>query len=99
MNTILEKATGLKAFDLPEETRTQARKVLEEAAELMVAVDDWEAPSDDAQATWAHMLDEYAQVLQAMVNLQASVGFTDADLREACMAVNARHVADGRVSR
>lgn len=95
--TLLEQALGLKAFDRPELQRWQARKVHEEAAELMVAVDDWDkASGDEAAECWDHALDEYAQVLQALVNLQAAMGFTDADLRRSCRAVFVRHRAEGR---
>lgn len=95
--TLLEQALGLSEFDMPEVQREQARKVLEEAAELMVAVDDWDKSSNGgAAACWDHVLDEFAQVLQALVNLQAAVGFTDADLRRACRAVFVRHRTEGR---
>ena len=95
--TLLEQATGLVAFYRPELQRWQARKVHEEAAELMVAVDEWDkASGEEAAACWEHALDEFAQVLQTLINLQDAMGFTDADLRRACRALFVRHKEDGR---
>lgn len=72
--------------------KAQAVKVLEEAAELSVAVNDYRKGQGSRMAA----LDELADVVQTLANLCDAYGFTDEEIREASERVQRRNVERGR---
>lgn len=68
--------------------KAQAVKVLEEAAELSVAVNDYRKGRGSREAA----LDELADVVQTLVNLCDAYGFTDEEIREASERVQRRNL-------
>lgn len=74
-----DEVTGLKV---------QARKVHEEAGELMVAACDLAklaGQPGEAEAR-ARMVDELADLMQALVNLKYGLNVTDSELADAALA-------------
>lgn len=76
------------AFDKPDEPKVQALKPLEEAAEVFGA---WQLNSD------TYVLNECMDVVQAVVNLLAALGFTQEDVDAAIERCNERNRERGRL--
>lgn len=76
------------AFDEPDAPKAQALKPLEEAAEVFGA---WQLNSD------AYVLNECMDVVQAVVNLLAALGFTQEDVDAAIERCNERNRERGRL--
>lgn len=76
------------AFDKPDEPKVQALKPLEEAAEVFGA---WQLNSD------TYALNECMDVVQAVVNLLAALGFTQEDVDAAIERCNERNRERGRL--
>lgn len=72
--------------------KAQAVKVLEEAAELEVAVNDYRKGQGSREAA----LDELADVVQTLVNLCDAYGFSDDEVDAALHRVTMRNVERGR---
>lgn len=72
--------------------KAQALKVLEEAAELEVAVNEYRK----GQGSRGAALDELADVVQTLVNLCDAYGFSDGEIEQALQRVTARNVKRGR---
>lgn len=72
--------------------KAQAVKVLEEAAELSVAVNEYRK----GQGSRMSALDELADLVQTLANLCDAYGFTDEEIREASERVQRRNVERGR---
>lgn len=76
------------AFDKPDAPKAQALKPLEEAAEVYGA---WQLNSD------TYVLNECMDVVQAVVNLLATLGFTQEDVDAAIEHCNERNRERGRL--
>ena len=76
------------AFDKPDAPKAQALKPLEEAAEVYGA---WQLNSD------TYVLNECMDVVQAVVNLLAALGFTQEDVNAAIERCNKRNQERGRL--
>lgn len=76
------------AFDKPDAPKAQALKPLEEAAEVFGA---WQLNSD------TYVLNECMDVVQAVVNLLAALGFTQEDVDAAIGRCNERNRERGRL--
>lgn len=76
------------ALDEPDAPKVQALKPLEEAAEVYGA---WQLNSD------TYMLNECMDVVQAVVNLLAALGFTQEDVDAAIERCNERNRERGRL--
>lgn len=76
------------AFDEPDAPKAQALKPLEEAAEVYGA---WQLNSD------TYVLNECMDVVQAVVNLLAALGFTQEDVNAAIERCNKRNQERGRL--
>lgn len=75
-------------FDEPDAPKAQALKPLEEAAEVFGA---WRLNSD------TYVLNECMDVVQAVVNLLAALGFTQEDVDAAIERCNERNRERGRL--
>lgn len=69
--------------------RSWPKKILEEAAELMVA---------SQHDTREHMLDEFADVLQTLANFYKYSGITDNEITSAIDRCNKKNIARGRMT-
>ena len=76
------------ALDEPDAPKVQALKPLEEAAEVYGA---WQLNSD------TYVLNECMDVVQAVVNLLAALGFTQEDVDAAIGRCNERNRERGRL--
>lgn len=76
------------AFDEPDAPKAQALKPLEKAAEVYGA---WQLNSD------TYVLNECMDVVQAVVNLLAALGFTQEDVNAAIERCNKRNQERGRL--
>lgn len=76
------------ALDEPDAPKAQALKPLEEAAEVFGA---WQLNSD------IYVLNECMDVVQAVVNLLAALGFTQEDVDAAIERCNERNRERGRL--
>lgn len=76
------------ALDEPDAPKAQALKLLEEAAEVYGA---WQLNSD------TYVLNECMDVVQAVVNLLAALGFTQEDVNAAIERCNKRNQERGRL--
>lgn len=76
------------ALDEPDAPKVQALKPLEEAAEVFGA---WQLNSD------TYVLNECMDVVQAVVNLLAALGFTQEDVDAAIERCNERNRERGRL--
>lgn len=76
------------AFDEPDAPKAQALKPLEESAEVYGA---WQLNSD------TYVLNECMDVVQAVVNLLAALGFTQEDVNAAIERCNKRNQERGRL--
>lgn len=77
------KIGDVLAFPNVKPDKAQALKVLEEAAEVFAAWQQWENYKDHPSNIWyeeAELLDELADVIQACVNLISAYGITDFEL-------------------
>lgn len=81
----------MKTFDDGEldDGKKLAKKVLEESAELMVA---------SQHDTREHMLDEFADVLQTLVNFYKYSGITNEEIASAIKRCNEKNIARGRIT-
>lgn len=88
---------GVQTFKETKPDKAQALKPLEEAAEVFSAWQDWwnEQPGDDVDELTDDLVDECADVIQAVCNLLASLGVTD--LRDAMERCAERNRARGRL--
>ena len=75
-------------FDEPDAPKAQALKPLEEAVEVFGA---WQLNSD------TYVLNECMDVVQAVVNLLAALGFTQEDVDAAIERCNERNRERGRL--
>ena len=83
--------------ELLHQDKPQALKVLEEAAEVVEAFKDWNKHGQTAEQRH-DLIDECADVIQAMVNLMAAMEFTDGEIRQAIEDCRARNDARGRMT-
>lgn len=82
-------------FDNPEPTKEQALKILEEAAETVEALKNWDESLCSPPAKEA-LIDEIADTIQACANLIAALGVDDFTGRmEICKKIN---IARGRIT-
>lgn len=72
--------------------KAQAVKVLEEAAELSVAANEYRKGHGSRET----VLDELADVVQTLVNLCDAYGFSDSEIADACERVQRRNLDRGR---
>ncbi|NEG89288.1 hypothetical protein [Bifidobacterium aerophilum] len=84
-------------IELLHQDKTQALKVLEEAAEAVEAFKDWNKHGQTAKQRH-DLIDECADVIQATVNLMAAMGFTDEEIHQAIEDCRARNDARGRMA-
>ena len=83
--------------DLLHRDKSQALKVLEEAAEVVEAFKDWNKHGQTAEQR-PDLTDECADVIQATVNLMAAMEFTDDEIHQAIKDCRARNDARGRMA-
>lgn len=78
--------------------KAQAVKVAEETCEVYSAWEDWwyEQPGDDGGELTERLLDECADVCQAVANLVASLGVTQWEWQDAIERCHGRNEARGR---
>ncbi len=81
-----------EAFSDVSDQRAQALKVLEEASELREAA----SGLVKGEGSRERMLDEWADVMQAMANFEASFGITDAERGDARIRCYRRNRERGR---
>lgn len=81
----------MKTFDDREldDGKKLAKKILEEAAELMVT---------SQHDTREHMLDEFVDVLQTLANFYKYSGITDEEIASAIERCNEKNIARGRIT-
>lgn len=87
---------GLKVFKKVPSGREQSEKVLLEASELCEAGKAYHELPEDGQSR-RRLLEEYADVLQTLVNLADAFGITDDEILDACMECTERNDARGRI--
>ena len=80
---------GIKRGNRSVVLEVQAKKVLEESAELMVA---------SQHDTREHMLDEFADVLQTLANFYKYSGITDNEITSAIDRCNKKNIARDRMT-
>lgn len=88
----------VQTFDNVKPDKAQALKVLEEAAEVFGAWQQWQKrPCDDECDEYVALLDECADVIQATCNLIAALGV--GKFAGAMRRCKKRNVVRGRISR
>ena len=85
---------AVPTFNIEKDKKEQAKKVLEEASEFVEAVKAFtEYPTDERLD---HVLEEAADVNQALMNALTALNMEEADLEEAALYCFARNHARGR---
>ena len=87
-------------FTIEGSLRSQALKVLEEAAELVEATKAYESAdeTDDAMEAYSAMMEEAADVNQALMNLMNAVGECNGSLSAAAAECTIRNIDRGRLA-
>lgn len=80
--------------------KAQAKKVLEEAAEVYAAWQDWECEGEEdcgrLNYKKEYILEEVADVIQAAMNMAYCLGYTHCDIEEAMKACQRKNKKRGR---
>ena len=91
-------SVDMPVFNEPGSIREQSIKLLEEASECCEACKRCEDKWSDDYMPWhrTDALDEYADVLQSLVNLAHSMGFDHDEIQNAMARCRARNEERGR---